>query len=280
VHARASGGNAVRKGREWVERQDPGTRPGVAITAWRRYRALDGPLQSLLLSVYMVLAVLPALLVIDEYLHPRPAALANHLVDRYGLSATTASLLRGVLVQGRTHELGSALLAIAGALIFGLGFGRVLQHVYTRLWGITVQARWTDQLRYAGALVTLYALICVVLLQANKLDGAGRWTGLAVAPGWVALVAIYFVVVPRSLTHGQLKARDLLPGAALTGLELVLLMLLSARLMEPWIDFYAKDYGGFGVVMAIFFWFGLGTFLVVATACLGRVLVERRALRG
>ena len=44
---------------------------------------------------------------------------------RSGWSA--ASLMHGVLEEGKAHELGSALLAIAGALFFGLGFGRVLQ---------------------------------------------------------------------------------------------------------------------------------------------------------
>ena len=34
--------------------------------------------------------------------------------------------------------------------------------------------------------------------------------------------------------------------------------------MELWVDFYARDYGGFGVVMAIFFWIGFSSFVIVA----------------
>ena len=33
-------------------------------------------------------------------------------------------------------------------------------------------------------------------------------------------------------------------------------MLLSSFVMEPWVDLYASDYGGLGVVMALFFWIG------------------------
>ena len=123
-----------RRGREWVERQDPASRPAVAIGAWQRYQAVDGPLQSLLLTAYVVIAVLPALLVLEEYLDSNPAALANHLVHHYNFSATTGDLLRSVLVKTESHELASALLAIAGALFFGLGFGRVLQLVHVRAW--------------------------------------------------------------------------------------------------------------------------------------------------
>ena len=49
--------------------------------------------------------------------------------------------------------------------------------------------------------------------------------------------------------------------------------------MEPWVDFYAKDYGGFGVVMAIFFWIGFSSFVVVAAASMSPALAERRNLR-
>jgi hypothetical protein len=64
-----------RRGREWADRQDPGSLSGTAIGAWRRYRAVEGPLQSAPLSLYVLVAVLPALLVMEEYLDPHPAAL-------------------------------------------------------------------------------------------------------------------------------------------------------------------------------------------------------------
>ena len=62
----------------------------------------------------------------------------------------------------------------------------------------------------------------------------------------------------------------------LTGLGLVLLMLISSFVMEHWLNFYARDYGGFGVVMAIFFWIALGSSLIVWSAALGPALAVRR----
>src|SRR2546421_11558244 len=102
----------------WAEQRDPATPSGVAIDAWRRYRAVDGPLQSALLSLYVLVAVLPALLVMEEYLDAHPNALAEQLSHHYSLSTETAALLRSVLAEGHAHELGSALLAVAGALFF------------------------------------------------------------------------------------------------------------------------------------------------------------------
>ena len=279
ARARAHVEGLLERGREWADRQDPASARGMAIGGWRRFQGVDGPLQSLLLSTYILLAVLPALLVMLEYLERDPGALARQLTHHFGLSDTTAGLLQGVLTSDRTHELGSALLAIAGALFFGVGFGRVLQLVHARAWELPLRPSQKDQGRYATVLLVLYGLILVLLVQAKELAGGPSWEGLAVSPGWVALLLLFFAWSGRMLTHGLLSWGDLLPGATLTAAGLVVLMIVSSYLMEPWVDFYAHDYGGFGVVMAIFFWIGFSSFVIVASACLGPAFARRRGRR-
>jgi membrane protein len=260
----------------WLEEQDPASRKGVAIDAWRRYRAVEGPLQSALLSLYMLVAVLPALLVIEEYFDSHPAALANRLVSHYGLNAATASMLRSVLADNRVHELGSALFAIAGALFFGLGFGRVLQLVHMRAWKVSVPTRATDQGLYAAVLLALYGLIVLFLFQLNELKGDPSWTGRVLALGWVALLVLFFTWAPSFLLHGQVSQRDLLPGAALTAVGIVVITVVSRWVMEAWINLYASDYGGLGVVLAIYFWIAFYSFVIVGAASLAPALAQRR----
>jgi membrane protein len=277
--ARARAGAAARRGQEWVDGQDPASKRGTAIGAWQRYREIDGPLQSLLLTTYVFLAIVPALIVLEEYLDSSPRALADHLAHHFALSAATAGLLRSVLVDTRTHELGSALLAVAGALFFGLGFGRVLQLVHVRAWRLELPKKRSDQGRYALVLLGLCGLLLLLLVQAKELTGGPSWDNLAVAPGWVALLTVFFIWAPRLLTYGQLSWRDLLPSAVLTGAGLVAVMIVSSVGLEFWLNFYARDYGGFGVVMAIFFCIGLGSSLVVFAASLSPALARRRGLR-
>ena len=225
----------------WVDRQDPASLPGVAITAWRRYRAVDGPLQSALLSLYVLIAVLPALLVMEEYLDAHPNALAEQLSHHYGLSTETAALLRSGLVEGHAHELGSALLAIAGALYFGIGFGRVLQLVHARAWRLDLPTRQSDYALYAFVLLAVYGLILLLLVQLTELKDTGPWIGKLLAVGWIGLLVLFFTWLPWLLTHRRISRRDLLPGAALTALGLVVLMLISSHVMEPWVNLYARD---------------------------------------
>jgi membrane protein len=263
----------------WADDRDPGSASGVAIGAWRRYRAVEGPLQSALLSLYVLVAIIPALLAMEAYLDSHPAALANHLARHYKLSAQTAELIRSVLAQDRVHELGAALLAVASALFFGLGFGRVLQLVHARAWQLELPKKGIDQAFYALVLVGFYGLILLLLVQLTELKGSPSWVGPTLALGWVGLLVLFFVWAPSLLTHKEISRRDLLPGAVLTAVGLVVLMFLSSLVMEYWINLYAKDYGGFGVVLAIYFWIAFSSALIVWAAALSPPLSERRSLR-
>ena len=56
-------------------------------------------------------------------------------------------------------------------------------------------------------------------------------------------------------------------------------MLISRFVMEFWINLYARDYGGFGVVLAIYFWLAFSSFVIVAAASLSPALAQRRHRR-
>src|SRR5262249_32523928 len=277
--ARARVDAITRRVGDWAGRQEPDSASGVAVGAWRRYRGVEGPLQSALLSLYILVAVVPALVVMEEYLDPHPNSLANSMVHHYHLNAPTATMIHSVLAEGKAHELGSALLAIASALFFVLGVGRVVQRVHARAWQLALPSRQTDFGLYALVLLSLYGLILLLLVQLTELHGAPSWVGLALALGWVGLLILFFVWAPWLLTHKLITRRDLLPSAALTALGLVVLMLVSRYVMQFWVDLYARDYGGLGVVLAIYFWIAIGSAIIVWAASLSPALADRRYLR-
>jgi uncharacterized BrkB/YihY/UPF0761 family membrane protein len=49
--------------------------------------------------------------------------------------------------------------------------------------------------------------------------------------------------------------------------------------MEFWVNLYARDYGGLGVVLAIYFWIAFSSAVIVGAASLSPSLAERRNLR-
>jgi membrane protein len=268
-----------RRVESWADRQDPRSLSGVGVDAWRRYRAADGPLQSALLSLYVLVAIIPALLVMEEYIDSHPAALANRLVHHYDLNGPTAALIHDVLAQDQTHKLGSALIAVAGALFFGLNFGRVLQLVHARAWRISLSTRQSDLVLYTGVLLAIYGLILVFLLQIAALKDSHVSVKIALGIGWIGLLVLFYVWAPWLLMHKLVARRDLVPGAVATAAGLVVVMAISNVVMESWVNLYARDYGGFGVVLAIYFWVAFSSAVIVGAAAVSPALAERRAAR-
>jgi uncharacterized BrkB/YihY/UPF0761 family membrane protein len=56
-------------------------------------------------------------------------------------------------------------------------------------------------------------------------------------------------------------------------------MVVSRFVMQYWVDLYARDYGGLGVVLAIYFWIAICSGIIVWAASLSPALAERREVR-
>jgi uncharacterized BrkB/YihY/UPF0761 family membrane protein len=188
-------------------------------------------------------------------------------------------LIHNVLGQGRSHEFGSALIAIVSSLVFGIGFGHVLQLVHARAWELDLPTGVLDQVGYGAVLAGLYGLLLLLLLQMNDFHPGSTWVKALIGLVWAAFLTLFFTIVPWLLTHKQLAPRDFLPGAGLTALALVVLMVVSRFVMQYWVDLYARDYGGLGVVLAIYFWIAFSSAVIVGAASLSPALAERRNVR-
>ena len=169
--AQARGTGVANRGRLWIENQDPASRRGATISWWRRYQAADGQLYAVLLSAYFFLTVLPVTLVEASYVYANPAALADHVAHRLGLTGSTAALFRTVLVGAGEHRFTSVLLAILNLAVFGLGLGRVWQLVHARSWGIDLRKNAVvDQARYASVLAGIVTMTFLFVLQTRSCE--------------------------------------------------------------------------------------------------------------
>jgi uncharacterized BrkB/YihY/UPF0761 family membrane protein len=162
--------------------------------------------------------------------------------------------------------------------VFGVGFGHVLQLVYTRAWKVDLRAGLADKLGYGAVLAGLYGVLMLLLLQLNDFHTRSTLVQALIGIGWAAFLTGFFVVVPWLLTHKQVTRRDLTPGAVLTAVGVVALIVISRFVMQFWVDLYARDYGGLGVVLALYFWLAFFSAIIVWTASLSPALAERREL--
>jgi uncharacterized BrkB/YihY/UPF0761 family membrane protein len=265
--------------RGWTDRQEAAaSHAGVAIGAYRHYRDADGAFYSLVLTAFFFVTLLPAALVLEAYAAANPEAGADTVIRRLSLSGATADLVRSVLAGAGGHKLNATLIAVFSAVIFGLGIGRALQLVHARAWGIEPRRHWLwDQARYLAWFFAFLALIVLLILQNAYLPD--DWVQWLLAPVWALVIVAFFVWTPRFLLHNRLSVIDVLPGAILVTVGLLVLRLVSQIVLRNWLDWYSTYYGALGVIMAIFFWLLIAATILVVAAAVSPAYAERRRLR-
>jgi len=112
-------------------------------------------------------------------------------------------------------------------------------------------------------LLGVYGLILLLIVQLTELRGSPSWVGPTLYVGWAGLLVLFFIWAPWLLLHKQVSRRDLLPAAVLTSLGLIVIGIVSSFVMEFWINLYARDYGGLGVVLAIYFWLAFSYAVII-----------------
>jgi membrane protein len=275
----ARGSETYERGRLWLENQPPSSRKGATIGWVRRYQAADGQLYAVLLSAYVFLTVVPLLLLEASYLYKDPLALAHRLEHRLKLEGQTSKLLDDVLTGTSGHKLAAVLIAAIDLFFFGLGFGRVLQLVHARSWGLDLRKSVVrDQVRYLEVLGMLFLLTLLYVLQTRELRGDPSWIGYVLDLGWLAALVGFFVWAPQLLLHRRVPARDIFPGAVFTVIGFILMRVISGLLLKHWLEWYSKTYGAIGIVMAIFFWLIILATVMILAAALSPALAHRRNL--
>jgi membrane protein len=280
TNAYTKGTATYDRGRLWIENQDPASPAGATIGWVRRYQAADGQLFAVLLGAYFFLTVVPLLLVETSYVYNDPGALAKRLEHRLSLHGTTSTLLDAVLAGASGHKFSAAVIAAINLFFFGLGFGRVLQLVHARSWGMDLRKQAVvDQFRYVEVLGALFLLTALFVVQTKALRGDPAWIGWLLDVAWLFVLIGFFVWAPRLLLHKRVAARDILPGAVFTVLALLGMRIVSGILLRNWLEWYSKTYGALGIVMAFFFWIIILTTILILAAALSPALAHRRDLR-
>jgi membrane protein len=277
--AQARGTKYYERGRFWVDNVDPASMPGATVGWFKRYRAADGQLYAVLLSAYFFLTLVPLLIVETSYVYKNPDALATRIDRRLHLSGTTGDLVHSVLAGSGNHKFSATLLAIINLFFFGVGFGRVLQLVHARSWGLDLRKNaLLDQGLYYGILAVLALMTFLYVLQTHALRNSPSWIGWLLDVGWLALLVGFFTWAPWLLLHRQVAWRNVLPGAVFTIVGFIGLRIISGLLLKNWLNWYSKTYGALGIVMAIFFWLVIYSTVLVLAAALSPALAHRRDL--
>ncbi|GAA2429466.1 ribonuclease BN [Streptomyces glaucus] len=233
----------------------------------RRGRDLELMHRALGFATLALVTLAPLLIVVAAADPLGRGGFASWLVDGMGLSGRSAQVLTDVISPPRTVIGTTSVLGGVALVVFGVTFAGSVQNGYERIWDLPA-GPWHRVWRQAVWLLALTAYLYQEVQTRALLPGPLR-IALTSTTG-----VLFFWWGQSFLLGGQVRPRDLLPGALATMAGLIGLRGFSYFVFTPLIVTNAISYGAVGIVLVVESWLiGVG-FVVHGGALLGRWLLD------
>lgn len=193
-------------------------------------------------------------------------------------------LLDPKTVTGLGGQWWAVILGLATALWSGSRVVRTARFAFNSVWEIPYHRRpglLKQLVRSIWVLVTIgLGLVLTTILSgliASSANGVHLGAASRVA-GYILAAALdigIFVVAFRILTDRDVRTRELLAGAILSGVAFFVLQELSALIVSRFLQNAQSTYGRFATVITILWWFYLQSLITLLGAQLNVVLKER-----
>jgi membrane protein len=232
----------------------------------RRFLSMSGIDRCIVLSSQAFTALIPLLILVSA-LAPagEPDVVATTLITKFGLSGDSADAVAQLfhVPEGSSSNIGtfSALLV----LFSGVSFTRRLQRMY----------RAAFEQQNAGVRSGLFAALGLLALLAEVLVLYSLRSAVKTLPfGWVltlpltaATGVVLWTSIPYLLLNRQVHWRRLLVGGAVSAVGSTVYGVATSLYMPGLVDRYTREFGLFGITIAIIGWLlAVSGILVGATA--------------
>ncbi|MFI7412962.1 ribonuclease BN [Streptomyces sp. NPDC049627] len=235
---------------------------------YRRGKELELLHRAMGFAALSLVTLAPLLIVVAAVDPLGRGGFALWLVDGMDLSGRSARALSQVFTPPRKVVSTTSALSVALLAVFGVSFAASVQNGYERIWRLPA-GPWHRVWRQTVWLIMLMAYVYAQVQTRTVLQGTPRIL-LSTAVGM-----LFFWWGPHFLLSGEVRWRDLLPGALATMAGLVGLRWFSFLMFTPLLVTNAISYGPVGTVLVVESWLvGVG-FVVYGGALVGRLLCER-----
>jgi uncharacterized BrkB/YihY/UPF0761 family membrane protein len=193
-------------------------------------------------------------------------------------------LLEAKSIKGLTGTWWPVVVGGITALWSGLGVVRTTQTAFNSVWEIPYHERpglIEQVLRSLWVLCTIGVGLVLTTLISGFVTSSANGVNLGVAGrvGGYVLAAVLdvglFIAAFRMLTDREITTRDVLPGAAFSGLIFFVLEQLSSFIIARHLKSAQSTYGHFATVITILWWFYIQAIVTLLGAQLNVVLKER-----
>ncbi len=253
----------------------------VTVATYKKFAEDQTANLAAMIAFWAIFSVFPLFLVLVTLLAWfLPAGDKNSVL---GHVAQMFPLLDPKTVKGLSGQWWTVVLGLGTALWSGSGVVRTAQYAFNSVWGVPREqaAGLVKQLlRTVVILGTVgLGLVLTTLLSGLVASSAsGVNLGAAGRAGGYVLAAVLdvgiFLAAFRILTDREITARDVLPGAILSGVAFFVLQELSALIISRYLKNAQSTYGHFATVITILWWFYLQSIITLLGAQLNVVLKQ------
>lgn len=244
---------------------------GRLVAEFVRVEFID---RCMLIAAQGLLALIPTFVVLVAFFPHLTDVGLSQFTDATGLGDRGDADLAGEVTIDQVRAQ-TGLVGILVTLFSATSFARAVQRMYERIWerphvgGMSGTRRCF--LWLIGWLISLQLVAGTVRLLSGPdgvVPGALRFSLQAL------LVSGLWWITARVLLFGRVPWTLLLPGAALSGVLIVLYNRGSGLVMPPYVAANAEQFGTLGVILAISTWMIGFAAILVGAALVGRVVAE------
>lgn len=249
---------------------------GRVIEEWRRVEVVD---RAMVTAAQALLALVPLVVVLVVYLPDDLTRVGlDRLADITGLAdASVDSAVTAAPSVGSAEEVGAEI-GVAGALVTVLSassFARAVMRAYERVWDLPNTTGFRGRRRALG-----WLLLWLVGLE--MLGLVSRTLGRLAAPEpavvlvQVVLTSLLWWWTLRVLLSGRHAWAELAVPALVSGAAVIVFTHGSSAVMPTYSVESVRQFGGFGLVLALATWLVALSGVLVVAGILGRAVEAHR----
>jgi membrane protein len=251
---------------EWAERS-------IFWKVWERVLENEFVDRSVALAAKAFVSLFPSLIVVAAFApHSVRVSIVTTLIHRAGLTGSSTNIVKGAFASANDTRRATGILGLIFTFFYVNSFTTALRRVYTKAWRRPPGGRASGYAVGVGFLIGLVAY-AAILGGLRYVFGHGPQTALFAIMALIASIGVW-LLTPWLMLQRQVRLRPLLAGAVLTGVGMSVYAATASLWMPHTVSENQRQFGFFGVALALVTWLSGAATIIVVSACAAPVLAE------
>jgi membrane protein len=230
---------------------------GAPGRVWRRSQELNLATHSLALAAQQILCTAPLLVAFAAFRLRNQGGVGQVLSRYLGLSVDASRDVDGLFLSNAALDRTDAISGLLVALVFATSIAATQQRWYELVWDVPRAGLVGSTLRQLVWVAGLCGYLVIVLYAGRAGHAVGHRVHASRPAGPVAQLVVSFLFFWGSqhlLLGRRVRARHLVPGAAIMASTVTVLVALSGLVMSGEIVSEVSDYGLIGATFVLSLW--------------------------